>query len=87
MFKELKTAVANRFDQMRRLGTLFTVAYDRDTIWEAYLNAFPEDGRQEHNCNSCKAFIRSLLERKRVADLESLPTADIEAQLAALEAE
>lgn len=39
---------------------LFVVAYDRDAIWEAYLSAFPEDLRQEHNCNCCKSFIRQV---------------------------
>lgn len=59
MFKALKDKVAEQFRRMTQNG-LFVVAYDRDAIWEAYLSAFPEDLRQEHNCNCCKSFIRQV---------------------------
>lgn len=45
---------------MTASGTLFNVRYDRDAIWEAYINSFPEEIRQEHNCNCCKSFIRQI---------------------------
>lgn len=59
MFQTIKDKVAEQFRRMSSNG-LFVVAYDRDTIWETYLNAFAEVSRQEHNCNCCKAFIRQV---------------------------
>lgn len=29
-------------------------------LWEVYLGAFPEEHRQEHNCNCCKQFLRNV---------------------------
>lgn len=57
MFKILKDKVNARFLQMQALG-LFVVSYDRDLIWQTYLENFPEAERQEHTCNACKQFIR-----------------------------
>lgn len=58
-FATVKQGVRQRFDSMLAAETpLFIVHYDRDEIWEAYLQGFPEDDRQEHNCSSCRAFIR-----------------------------
>lgn len=61
-FEKLKTLVKDQFDDMVAAsdGKLFVVNYDRDVIWEAYLNTFPEAERQEHRCNCCKAFIRQV---------------------------
>ena len=59
MFETLKDKVSARFEQMQANGaTLFDTSVNRDKIWEAYYNAFPEGEQQEHNCNCCKAFIR-----------------------------
>lgn len=45
---------------MKKIGPLLQVDSDRDAIWLEYLMAFPEESRQEHNCNCCKAFIRQM---------------------------
>lgn len=50
-------ALALAFDGMKGLP-LFYVEIDRDEIWQVYLDSFSEADRQEHNCNSCKAFLR-----------------------------
>jgi len=60
-FSIVKKLVSERFDSLVKSGaTLLAVDHDRDAIWDAYLNAFPEETRQEHNCNCCKAFIRQI---------------------------
>lgn len=60
MFTNLKDKVAERFAYLQTLGTLLTVSYDRDVIWQCYLDSFAEEHRQEHNCNCCKSFIRQV---------------------------
>lgn len=30
---------------------------DSDRLWQVYLNAFPPEDRQHHNCNTCRRFI------------------------------
>ena len=59
MFKTLKDKVTEQFRRMTQNG-LFVVGYDRDIIWQTYIEAFSEATRQEHNCNCCKAFIRQV---------------------------
>lgn len=56
-FSEMKAAVFERFSTMRQ-QRLFYVEVDRDEVFDVYLNAFPEEFRQEHNCNCCKSFLR-----------------------------
>jgi hypothetical protein len=58
MFEEIKKLVADKAAWMQANGPLLVADVDRDLIWQTYLNAFPEEIRQEHNCNCCKAFIR-----------------------------
>lgn len=57
MFNQLKVAVQANFNTMAT-GDLFYVAIDREKIWNTYLDAFPDDERQSHNCNCCKSFLR-----------------------------
>lgn len=38
-------------------GSLFTT--DAAGLWETYLESFPVDGRQFHNCNSCRRFVET----------------------------
>lgn len=59
MFKTIKQTVSRHFDQMREDSSrLLQADIDRDEIWQVYLDAFPEELRQEHNCSCCRAFIR-----------------------------
>lgn len=58
-------AVRTRFDELSK-DALFVVNSDRDTIWEAYLDAFPPGSnpifreRTEHDCSCCRHFIRNI---------------------------
>jgi hypothetical protein len=64
-FSTIKQQVRERFDSLvaqskTKGNALLVVDYNRDEIWDAYINAFPEEDRQGHNCNCCKAFIRQV---------------------------
>jgi hypothetical protein len=64
-FSTIKKDLRRRFDDMLDRSkspghALLVVKYDRDEIWNAYINAFPEEERQGHNCNCCKSFIRQV---------------------------
>lgn len=57
MFNTLKADVTRRFDKMTK-GHVLAIDVDRDAVWAAYLETFPEAERQEHQCSACKAFVR-----------------------------
>lgn len=44
---------------VRGVKNLFEVDVDKEQLWQAYLNGFPESERQHYNCNTCKNFIRN----------------------------
>ena len=55
-FKELNQKLRSNFPSK---PILHLVDVDKDLMWDTYLNAFPEDKRQEHNCRTCRRFIRN----------------------------
>jgi len=57
-FTSLKAPLMENFNKRFKDLPLFTVELDRDKIVETYLNSFPEELRQEHNCSCCKSFLR-----------------------------
>ena len=59
-FFYFKKDVEAAFVKMIEAGKLFTVNVDNDLLWMGYLLSFPEENRQEHNCNACKSFIRHM---------------------------
>ncbi len=64
-FKQFNAAVAKQFLAMTSTG-LFTVAIDKELLWETYLGSFPEGTnsiyktRREYDCTCCRHFIRTL---------------------------
>lgn len=56
MFSILKNLVQARFRHMSS-HPMFVVEMKKDELFDAYLAAFPEALRQEHNCNACKSFL------------------------------
>lgn len=59
MFRNLKNAIQKQYDAISEgQPFLFYKNVDRDKIWETYLESYPPEERQEHNCNSCKSFLR-----------------------------
>ena len=64
-FRPFKVAVMGQFDHMsRHVSHLFLTDVDKDTIWNTYLNSFPEGTnpifkvRTEYDCNCCRQFLR-----------------------------
>src|SRR6478609_1600074 len=59
MFKHFKKQMQESFANMvKDQTTLHVTGVDKQLIWDTYINAFPEDQRQEHVCNSCRSFLR-----------------------------
>lgn len=60
MFDKFKKAMQQHFAGMiNSTQVLYFTDIDKDKMWNTYLNSFPEDTRQEYNCNCCKQFIRN----------------------------
>lgn len=58
-FVKFKRAVHAQFNQLTAgADMLFLTNVDKDALWDCYLNSFPEEERQSHNCNNCKHYIR-----------------------------
>jgi len=58
-FEEFKAKLQQRFQLMITGQTqLYLTDVPKDLIWDTYLNAFPEETRQDHNCNSCRQFLK-----------------------------
>lgn len=63
-FPKFAELVADSFQTMAASGEMFVVDIDGDTLYQAYLEAFPEGTnpifkeRTEHDCSTCKQFIR-----------------------------
>lgn len=57
MFDKLKQQVAKSFEKLSK-NPLFCVTINRDEIWNRYLAGFPDEFKQEHNCNACRSFLR-----------------------------
>lgn len=66
MFQGFKKVVQDKLDFLiEKSETLYEVDYDRDTLYENYLESFPEGTnniykeRREYDCSCCKQFIRN----------------------------
>ena len=55
-FSVFREAVKKKFSKLGEV--LFVTDVDREALWEAYLNSYPAEIRQEYNCNCCRSFIR-----------------------------
>ena len=66
-FKQFAKAVNDNFQTLHaKAEQLYIVDTNREEIWEHYLKSFPEGSdpifkeRTEHDCNTCKNFIRDI---------------------------
>ena len=60
MFTNIKQQVKSAFDAMVLSGLyLYIVDVEKDKLWEAYLENFSEETKQQHNCNCCRQFIKN----------------------------
>ena len=59
-FDQFAKAIRTKWEQMKK-REVFIIDAEKDTIWDVYLNSFPEGTnpifreRTEHDCNCCKA--------------------------------
>ena len=59
MFNQVKLEFASHFTSMVvGRNVLHYVEIDREAAWAEYLNGFAPVDRQEHDCNTCKSFVR-----------------------------
>ena len=66
-FRNFKQMIQNKFNDMANEGDrLYEVALDKDTLWNLYLDSFPEGTnevfreRREYDCSCCKQFIKNI---------------------------
>jgi len=64
-FRKFANAVNEQFQNMSKDSRiLFEVAYDKDRLWETYLESFPNGTNEiyitntEHDCSACRHFIK-----------------------------
>lgn len=66
MFKTFAHAVHQQYEKMAKSHELYVVEDDQDSLWNTYLDAFPEGTnlmfreRTEYDCCTCKRFVRHL---------------------------
>src|SRR5438128_2106885 len=64
-FRRIKSAVAKQFEEMQS-HPMFRANVTGDELWDAYLSSFPAGTnpmlreRTEHDCSSCRHFIRDV---------------------------
>lgn len=65
-FVNFASMVTSQIQKMEMTGELYYVDIDGDTLWDTYLNSFPEGANPlyktstEHDCNCCKQFIKAV---------------------------
>jgi hypothetical protein len=59
-FNQFKQVFQSNFNKLiEGQVQLYVTDVDKQQLWDAYLNAFPDAERQGFNCNCCKSFIRN----------------------------
>jgi hypothetical protein len=58
-FKEYKVSLKKNVDKMLTgENNMFITDINKDEFWDTYLNAFPEELRQDNNCSACRSYIK-----------------------------
>jgi hypothetical protein len=58
-FKKMKEQMQKNFlEVINGQDVLYVTDVEKDVIWNTYLNAFPPEEMQFHNCNSCRQFLK-----------------------------
>lgn len=89
MILEFKKALQKRLSFLQENSiTLYVKTFDKDKVWELYLNSFPEKfnpvfrEKKVHDCNSCRRFIQNyaavcgIIDGKVVSIWENLDTVE-----------
>ena len=58
-FTTFRNEMQSNFASMLLLDNLFFVTVDRDSLWDTWISSFPQEQRQEHNCNACRSFVKN----------------------------
>lgn len=64
-FVEMRNRMLEHFNEMQE-GELFEVQFDKDKLWELYLESFPSNKnkifreRREHDCSCCRHFVKQM---------------------------
>lgn len=64
-FVEMRNRMLEHFNEMQD-GELFEVQFDKDKLWELYLESFPSNKnkifreRREHDCSCCRHFVKQM---------------------------
>lgn len=64
-FVEMRNRLLEHFNEMQE-GELFEVQFDKDKLWELYLESFPSNKnkifreRREHDCSCCRHFVKQM---------------------------
>lgn len=58
MFADIKRKVQSAFNSFDEKD-LFVVDLDKNELYDAYVNAYPEEDRQPHSCNNCRMFLNN----------------------------
>ena len=84
-FENFRDAVRVQFDKMSN-NQLYTVAVDKDVLWDTYLDSFPAGTneifreRREHDCSCCKSFVRAVGNVVAIIDGNIVSIWDVEAR-------
>lgn len=58
-FKNFKSQLQKNFEEIiKGHDVLFVTNVEKEAIWNTYLNSYPEEEKQGHNCNSCRQFLK-----------------------------
>lgn len=66
-FKKMRDKLIANFEEMTKdVNHLYTVAVDKDELWNTYLDSYPRGTneiyrkRRTNDCSSCRQFVRSI---------------------------
>lgn len=82
-FSKFKVAIATQFHQMQK-HELYQTKVTRDELWDTYLLSFPEGTdlvyreRSEHDCSTCRAFVKTLGNLVTIIDNRLVSLWDVE---------
>lgn len=84
-FGKFARVIEAKFNSLAK-GTLYVVDVERDTIWEKYMEAFPEGTneifrqRREYDCQTCRQFIKNIAGVVGIVNNQLVSIWDVEAE-------
>jgi len=83
-FKKLSSVIQKQFEDMQKTGMLYQVDVDPDILYTKYLDSFPGGTneifreRSEHDCSSCRQFIKNYGKLVTIVNDELVTVWDVE---------